>query len=604
MAVGFWRMGWRAAKRSRLIDRGLSALAGGLLYGAIATATIALTSNGRDHATIWPADAVILALLLTRPRRDWPALFLAGWLANWLANGLTRGFAPGVMLYGAINMLETVFAALWMRRARLGGDVMADGPTITRFLIGAGLVSPLLGALAGGAVTTLTFAQPFWPQVLRWYAGGALGFLVFTPFFMALFDGSYTRALAGIDRQQLRVGALLFALHAMVTVAVVGLRVIPLPFLMFPTLLVISFCLGRLATHAGVMLVAVIGMMAFAHYGAPFAYIAAGAAKQALFFQIYLAVLLCTTLPAATMVALSREARGALAEREAMLRLIMAGSPDAMLGVDAHGLCRWADGPVREYLGYAPEELLGAPIEMIAAEADDALAAMLAHAARAGEDEAQRDLHTIEFSPHRRPGLTLEASLRVMRHAVGVAVPQVISLRDITARKAREVAISRRIETDDLTGLANRAGFRRHLAQAIDAGQGEALTLALIDVDHFKAINDTHGHPAGDGALVEIARRLRAGTREHDFVARLSGDEFAILFACALEPAQTICERIARLVAAEPITVAGNVLVLSSISCGLAQLRGGMTREALFDAADFALYEAKRAGRNGVRAAA
>ena len=174
-------------------------------------------------------------------------------------------------------------------------------------------------------------------------------------------------------------------------------------------------------------------------------------------------------------------------------------------------------------------------------------------------------------------------------------------------RKARELAISRQVETDDLTGVFNRAGFRRRLTRGIESlanSPGRPLTLALIDVDHFKAINDTHGHPAGDAALVEIARRLLAGTREEDVVGRLSGDEFAILFRCTSATARTICERIVRAISAEPIVVVGSVVLLSSISCGIAELQSGMSREALFDSADFALYEAKRSGRNSVRAVA
>ncbi|MGL1664251.1 GGDEF domain-containing protein, partial [Vibrio parahaemolyticus] len=148
-------------------------------------------------------------------------------------------------------------------------------------------------------------------------------------------------------------------------------------------------------------------------------------------------------------------------------------------------------------------------------------------------------------------------------------------------------AISRRAETDDLTGLYNRAGFRARMSLALGLAN-LPVTLALIDVDHFKAINDSHGHAAGDIALAEIARRLRAGTREIDVVGRLGGDEFAILFRCGIESAWTVCERIAHSITAEPIMVNGNVVVLTSISCGLAPLREGLSRETLFEAADLA----------------
>ena len=580
------------------------ALMGALAYFLMATTTIMLTSDGRSHASVWPADAVILALLLWRPRRDWTALLLAGWLANLLANGVARGWSGGIVFYGAINMAETFMAACWMNRSRLGEEILADGRTMLRFLFGVGLVIPALGALAGTLVSALTYGEPMGPSFLRWYGSNALGFVIFTPFFKALFDGSYVRAIEEQSPAGQARGLALFALHALATVLVFAQSGLPILFLPFSTLLLLSFGLGRLATLAGVILVAVIGAIASVHMGGPMALTHQGPVFQTLFFQVYLAVLLCTALPVAAIVASRAEARVMLGEREELLRLIMAHSPDAILGFDGAGVCRWADGPVRDYLGRDPEELVGVSLTTLTARAGIALDLL-----PQGGPEDERALRTVEFRPPDQPQITLEASLRVARQVPGRggAVGSVITLRDITLRKARELAISRRIETDDLTGVFSRAGFRQRFARAIEAASavpGRRVTLALIDVDHFKTINDTYGHPAGDAALVEIARRLLAGTREDDVVGRMSGDEFAILFRCGLETARYVCERITRVIAAEPILMAGNVRVLTSISCGLAQLHPGMSREALFDSADLALYEAKRSGRNGVRAVA
>ena len=626
-----------------LRGRALWVLVGAVVYGCMTFATIMLTGDVHAIATLWPSDAVILALLLSRPRRDWPALLLAGWLANLVANGVAREWAPGIVLFGLISMGQTLFAAWIVLRypvdagkeraparhsparhspatdapdldatdldAADRGDILADGATIWRFLLAAGLIAPALGAAAGALVSVLTFGAPAGPSYLRWFASNALGFVIFTPFFKALFDSSFARALETLSRPALLRGVALFALHALVTVLVFGQSRYPLLFLPISTLLLLSFGLGRLATQAGGMLLAVIGALATLHHAGPIRLIQVDPALGFLLFQVYLTALLCTAMPVASVVASRAEARTRLAEREELLRLIMAHSPDAILGLDGNGICRWADGPVRDYTGLAPEALIGLSLDGIAARAGLSLGQLRRDSARLDTRSGEGAWHTVELRPASQPGITLEASLRMAAHDAGQAVGSVITLRDITVRKARELAISRRIETDDLTGVFNRAGFRKRLARAIDgpgdsAGSPRALTLALIDVDHFKAINDTHGHPVGDAALAEIARRLIAGTRDDDVVARLSGDEFAILFRCGLDVAQAVCERITRIVAAEPLHVAGNVLVLSSISCGVAQLRQGMSREALFDAADLALYQAKRAGRNSVRAVA
>jgi diguanylate cyclase (GGDEF)-like protein/PAS domain S-box-containing protein len=599
------RAGWR--------DQVFWALIAAVAYVCMTTATIAFTSDGRNQATVWPADAVILALLLARPRGDWTVLLLAGWLANLLGNGIIRGWTGGIVLYGAINMGQTLLAAQllqssmlqmpWRGRAtRSDDDMLTDGRTMVRFLVVAGLMAPLLGAILGTMVSVLVFGQAPWPSFVRWFCSNSLGFVIFTPFFKAVFDGSYARALESQTRGGLLRGTAIFAAHAGVTLAVFGQSRLPLLFMPFPTLLLLSFGLGRLATQAGVMMVAVIGAIALIHHGGPITLIQQDMAFEVVCFQVYLAVLLCTALPVATIVASRAEARALLAAREELLRLVMAHSPDAIIGLDGSGVCRWADGPVFDYLGLEPDSLIGLPIDTMVAQAGMALGQLYRDSVR-GDD----GLRTVELRPAGQAHRTLEASLRIAPHGPGQMVGSVITLRDITVRKAREVAISRRIETDDLTGVFNRAGFRQRLARAIDMAADlpdRRLTLALIDVDHFKVINDTHGHAAGDTALVEIARRLMAGTRDSDVVGRLSGDEFAILFRCGVEAARTICDRIVRMVATEPIVVTGNVLVLASISCGLAELRPGMSREALFDGADLALYEAKRAGRNAVRAVA
>ena len=594
----------RAVDSFALRDRLMWALIGAAGYFLLATITIAYTTQTQLRASVWPADAVILALLLTRPRRDWSAVLLAGWAANVLANGVGRDWAMGMVCYGAVNMGQALLAAWIITRSRLGDDMLADGRTTVHFLLGGGLLAPALGALGGALISVLTYGSEFGPSFVGWFGATALGAVIFTPFFKALFDGSYIRAVEEQTPGGQMRGLALFGLHALTTVLVFTQTGLPILFLPFSSLLLLSFGQGRLATLAGVILVEVIGTLASIHMSGPMALTHQGPVFQALFFQFYLAVLMCTTLPVAAIVASRTEARTLLTEREELLRLIMAHSPDAILGFDSSGVCRWADGPVRDYLGLAPDELIGMSLKRLAVRAGVRLDQIFqgVHDIHPLADEMQR---SVEFTSPSQPQITLEASLRSAPHKRDAhAVGSVMTLRDITLRKAREMAISRKIEIDDLTGVFSRAGFRQRFTRAIDAAAAapeRAVTLALIDVDHFKAVNDTHGHPAGDAALVEIARRLLAGTRQDDVVGRMSGDEFAILFACDLEAALAICERITRVIATEPVVTIENVRVLTSISCGLAQLRPGMNREALFDAADVALYDAKKSGRNNVR---
>ena len=154
---------------------------------------------------------------------------------------------------------------------------------------------------------------------------------------------------------------------------------------------------------------------------------------------------------------------------------------------------------------------------------------------------------------------------------------------------------------DGLTGLANRRMFndeaRRMLAQA--RRQGDGLALLLIDLDHFKQINDTLGHQTGDAVLAAIGRRIDAAVRETDRVARLGGDEFAVLLPGTTDSAavRQVCDRIfARTV--EPPSHEETVPLLPGISIGAACYpRDADDVDALYKAADIALYDAKHAGR-------
>ncbi len=152
--------------------------------------------------------------------------------------------------------------------------------------------------------------------------------------------------------------------------------------------------------------------------------------------------------------------------------------------------------------------------------------------------------------------------------------------------------------TDALTGAANRAGLARRAEAALEAG--EPFTLMLLDLDGFKAVNDTHGHAAGDAVLVALVPRLRALLREGDLVARLGGDEFAVLLAGA-PPCTALADK-ARAMAstvAVPLGFEGRNLSVG-LSVGIASLPGdGRTLESLLRAADAAMYASKRRGRNG-----
>ena len=198
------------------------------------------------------------------------------------------------------------------------------------------------------------------------------------------------------------------------------------------------------------------------------------------------------------------------------------------------------------------------------------------------------------------------AALNVYRTGAGVAFDDqearvierfgaMAALAFYSARQ-REMLLAQ-ARTDGLTGLLNHRAFHEQLEEEIEAallGDRE-VSVVLLDIDHFKAVNDSHGHGEGDRALAEVGRQLRAAVRAEDTVARLGGEEFALLVGTAgpLEAAAA-AERLRAAVA--KVCVEGRCLTASA---GVATFpEHGTTPQRLLEAADNALYVAKRSGRD------
>ncbi len=155
---------------------------------------------------------------------------------------------------------------------------------------------------------------------------------------------------------------------------------------------------------------------------------------------------------------------------------------------------------------------------------------------------------------------------------------------------------------DPLTGLYNRRWLKTMLPRQMHrcAQDQEPMVLLMIDIDHFKQFNDTHGHVAGDQALCTTAKVIQDGVRPGDLAARYGGEEVLVLLPDAtLEAAETVAERLRQLVRQAPITMAdGQLLPSITISLGLARMEDEGAAEGLLTQADAALYRAKKNGRD------
>lgn len=287
---------------------------------------------------------------------------------------------------------------------------------------------------------------------------------------------------------------------------------------------------------------------------------------------------------------------------EAQLRSVLDGSTDEIVGYDADLRLRYLNPAAERALGVRAAQVQGrrdgdvATATALPAEWEPALRSTL-ETSEPGELEFERQhadgsstwCHTT-FSP----------DLGIDGAPVGVLA----STRDITTLKAAEAALAHQATHDPLTGLANRwlVLDRLHAALARAARLPGHLALFFVDLDHFKAVNDTLGHKVGDRVLVEVARRLQAVARGEDTVGRLAGDEFVVI--CERVPDDESVREIARRIVsavAAPVEVPGAAPRISA-SVGVALAGdGSIGSSALLARADGAMYEVKRQGRNGFR---
>jgi diguanylate cyclase (GGDEF)-like protein/PAS domain S-box-containing protein len=299
------------------------------------------------------------------------------------------------------------------------------------------------------------------------------------------------------------------------------------------------------------------------------------------------------------------EARELLAHSENRLHRLIDSMRDILIELDSQGDVCFLSPAWQRLTGFSQEETLGRPFIDFVMEketaqlfAPDQLAALHAQ---------QRDigLRTAAGEP-----LCMHLDVSAQHDRAGRFTGVIGTLSDITQRIELNRLLTRTQEdlyqqsvTDPLTGLFNRHHFDTQL-ESILAEQlphGQSVCLLMIDVDGFKFINDTYGHPAGDEALRTIAGLLRERARRHEYIARLAGDEFALVLKNAgLHDATEIANVLHDAINATRLDLpVGNVQLQCSIGVAAAPVHGGSAQE-LVSAADVALYHAKRRGRNRV----
>jgi diguanylate cyclase (GGDEF)-like protein/PAS domain S-box-containing protein len=271
--------------------------------------------------------------------------------------------------------------------------------------------------------------------------------------------------------------------------------------------------------------------------------------------------------------------------------------------VDADGyILSWNQGAAN-ITGYAEREMLGQPQGRLFDEAalkDEVMLKALNFARSSGH------CHEVQNRIKRNgDAYVAEVTLDAVRGSNGEISGFVEVFHDVTEQKQREEGLYRRATRDALTGVFNRGHYAEMAAQEIDRARrfSEPLSVIMMDIDHFKNINDTHGHDTGDRAIIALASTTASYIRKIDFVGRIGGEEFAVLLPRSnKEPSVEVANRLRVHIAEQRVSTDSGDIGFT-VSMGVAALRP-TTRslQELMRNADAALYRAKREGRNRVEA--
>ncbi len=559
-----------------------------------------LTQGADGIAAVWPASGIFAAALLHLGREGRVLTTIGIAVAS-----LTANLSSGVGLvsslgFTAANLLEGWLVFFLMGGARSGARVLREPTNLLRFAAAA-IVAGGFSAVMAGILSLNPDPRFLW----SWASTVTLGMLIVTPVILFLAQ----------DPIALRR---LLTLRTFWTLLLVGLCTAgafaqsdyPLLFMPIVAVSVATAILGLSGTSLAILVVVVIGSVLTVSDIGPVSVFVSVVEERVVFFQLYVLSLLMAGMPVALVLALRQRD---LKETETIKRLLEAAERAAKVGhwrYDAENRSLYWSREAQRMIGdrKLPENL-DETVDLLQPDDRDRVRGLIrqsqsngipfAFEARIDDDDGSAPVYIecrgeVEMSADAVASALFGTIMDVSERAEALRQLQLAHRR--VEREAAEVRLL--AETDHLTGIANRRRILADLADLVLRARSreEILTIALLDIDHFKAINDGYGHDAGDDTLKMVTRLMSSHLAGRERVGRMGGEEFLALFPGSTAGEISVrCSQLGQKLASTALPFDNDARL--TVSVGIAELLPDMNDSTLLKNADIALYHAKETGR-------